>query len=134
MDVRGDFPILADNDLAFLDSAASSQKPQSVIDAMNNMMRRSYANVHRGAYRLSAEATDAYEGARAKVARLIGAASPHEVIFTRGTTTSLNMLAARWGGDRMDQGDNVVLSVMEHHANLVPWQFLKGVAICSFRT
>ncbi len=129
MDVRGDFPILADNDMAFLDSAASSQKPQSVLKAMDDMMRHGYANVHRGAYRLSAEATDAYEAARAKVARLIGAQSPNEVIFTRGTTTSLNMLAARWGGDRMDQGDNVVLSVMEHHANLVPWQFLKGIEL-----
>ena len=129
MDVRKDFPILAGNDLAFLDSAASSQKPEMVIQAMDAMLRSGYANVHRGAYRLSAEATDAYEAARAKVARFIGAASPAEVIFTRGTTTSMNMLAAKWGGDRLVAGDNIVLSVMEHHANLVPWQFLKGVEL-----
>ena len=129
MDVRKDFPILADNDLAFLDSAASSQKPEMVIQAMDTMLRSGYANVHRGAYRLSADATDAYEAARAKVARFIGAASPAEVIFTRGTTTSMNMLAAKWGADRLVGGDNIVLSVMEHHANLVPWQFLKGIEL-----
>lgn len=129
MDVRKDFPILAGNDLAFLDSAASSQKPEMVIQAMDTMLRSGYANVHRGAYRLSAEATDAYEAARAKVARFIGAASPAEVIFTRGTTTSMNMLAAKWGADRLVAGDNIVLSVMEHHANLVPWQFLHGVEL-----
>ncbi len=129
MDVRRDFPILASNDMAFLDSAASSQKPEAVIAAMDTMLRSGYANVHRGAYRLSAEATDAYEAARAKVATFIGAASPREVIFTRGTTTALNMLAAKWGGDRLDPGDNIVLSVMEHHANLVPWQFLKGLEL-----
>lgn len=129
MDVRKDFPILAGNDLAFLDSAASSQKPEVVIEAMDTMLRSGYANVHRGAYRLSAEATDAYESARAKVAQFIGAASPAEVIFTRGTTTSMNMLAAKWGADRLVTGDNIVLSVMEHHANLVPWQFLKGVEL-----
>ncbi len=129
MDVRKDFPILAGNDLAFLDSAASSQKPEMVIEAMDTMLRSGYANVHRGAYRLSAEATDAYEAARAKVARFIGATSPAEVIFTRGTTTSMNMLAAKWGADRLVAGDNVVLSVMEHHANLVPWQFLKGIEL-----
>ncbi len=129
MDVRKDFPILAGNDLAFLDSAASSQKPEMVIQAMDTMLRSGYANVHRGAYRLSAEATDAYEAARAKVARFIGASSPAEVIFTRGTTTSMNMLAAKWGADRLVAGDNIVLSVMEHHANLVPWQFLQGVEL-----
>lgn len=129
MDVRSDFPILASNNMAFLDSAASSQKPEAVIAAMDSMLRSGYANVHRGAYRLSAEATDAYEAARAKVATFIGASSPREVIFTRGTTTAMNMLAAKWGGDRLVPGDNVVLSVMEHHANLVPWQFLKGVEL-----
>ncbi len=129
MDVRRDFPILASNDMAFLDSAASSQKPEVVIEAMDTMLRSGYANVHRGAYRLSGEATDAYEAARAKVATFIGASSPREVIFTRGTTTAMNMLAAKWGGDRLVPGDNVVLSVMEHHANLVPWQFLKGVEL-----
>lgn len=122
MDVRGDFPILASGDLAFLDSAASSQKPRQVIEAMDEMLRSGYANVHRGAYKLSADATDAYETARSKVATFIGASSPSEVIFTRGTTTSLNALASRWGNDRSEPGDNVVLSVMEHHANLIPWQ------------
>ncbi len=122
MDVRGDFPLLTDPALAFLDSAASSQKPEAVIAAMDDMLRSGYANVHRGAYRLSAEATDAYEAARSKVAAFIGARDRREVIFTRGTTSSLNVLAARWGADRLGPGDRIVLTVMEHHANLVPWQ------------
>jgi len=121
-DIRSDFPLLADQGLAFLDSAASSQKPESVIMAMDVMLRTGYANVHRGAYRLSAEATDAYEAARTAVARFIGAADRREVVFTRGTTTSLNMLAMRWGADRLVSGDRILLTMMEHHANIVPWQ------------
>ncbi len=125
MDVRADFPILErqvhGRPLTFLDSAASSQKPVQVLEAMDEIYRRSYANVHRGAYQLSAESTDAYEAARRNVADFIGAKT-EEVVFTRGTTTSLNMLATRWGRDRLRPGDKIVLSVMEHHSNIVPWQ------------
>ena len=125
MDVRADFPILErqvhGRPLTFLDSAASSQKPVQVLEAMDEIYRRSYANVHRGAYQLSAESTDAYEAARRNVADFIGAKT-EEVVFTRGTTTSLNMLATRWGRDRLQPGDKIVLSVMEHHSNIVPWQ------------
>jgi len=118
---RSDFPIFDRGDLAFLDSAASSQKPNSVLEAMDEMYRVSYANVHRGAYELSAVSTDAYEQARQNVAAFIGAPA-EEVVFTRGATTSLNMLAFRWGRDRLKPGDKIVLSIAEHHANLVPWQ------------
>ena len=125
MDVRADFPILErqvhGRPLTFLDSAASSQKPVQVLEAMDEIYRRSYANVHRGAYQLSAESTDAYEAARRNVADFIGAKT-EEVVFTRGTTTSLNMLATRWGRDRLQPGDKIVLSVMEHHSNIGPWQ------------
>ena len=125
VDVRADFPILErqvhGRPLTFLDSAASSQKPVQVLEAMDEIYRRSYANVHRGAYQLSAESTDAYEAARRNVADFIGAKT-EEVVFTRGTTTSLNMLATRWGRDRLQPGDKIVLSVMEHHSNIVPWQ------------
>ena len=125
MDVRADFPILErqvhGRPLTFLDSAASSQKPVQVLEAMDEIYRRSYANVHRGAYQLSAESTDAYEAARRNVADFIGAKT-EEVVFTRGTTTSLNMLATRWGRDRLQPGDKIVLSVMENHSNIVPWQ------------
>ena len=118
---RSDFPIFDRGDLAFLDSAASSQKPASVLKAMDDMYRVAYANVHRGAYELSAVSTDAYEQARKNVAAFIGA-PPEEVVFTRGATTGLNMLAFRWGRDRLVPGDKIVLSIAEHHANLVPWQ------------
>ncbi len=120
-DVRSDFPLLADRPgLAFLDSGASSQKPRQVLDAMREFTENHYANVHRGAYRLSQEATVAYEGARETVARFIGAPDPSELIFTRGTTTGLNMLAA--GLTPRLAGRTVLITEMEHHANLIPWQ------------
>lgn len=122
--LRADFPILQNKRLAFLDSAASSQKPVQVIDAMVDLYRDHYANVHRGAYTLSVEATAAYEEARAKVARFINAASPAEVVFTRGTTTSLNTVAFGWGLYRLREGDRILLTIMEHHANVVPWQLV----------
>lgn len=118
-----DFPALAEG-LAYLDSAASSWKPTAVLDAMDGYYRRYCANIHRGAYRLSVEATEAYEEARVKVARFIGAAQPEDCIFTRGTTEALNMLVSSWGEDHVGPGDDVVLSIMEHHSNLVPWQQL----------
>lgn len=126
--LRRDFPILRreaeGHPVVFLDSAASAQKPGPVLDAMDRFYRSQYANVHRGAYRLSQEATGLYEDARARVAAFINAGSPEEIIFTRGTTTSLNGLASSWGYDHLGAGDRVVLSMMEHHANIVPWQLV----------
>ncbi|MFZ0625231.1 MAG: SufS family cysteine desulfurase [Acidimicrobiia bacterium] len=121
--LKTDFPILADGS-HFLDSGASSQKPTPVLEAMDRFARTSYANVHRGAYKLSVKATNAYEAARARVAAFIGAESPDEVIFTRGATTSLNMVAFGWAGEHLANGDRVVATEIEHHANLVPWQMV----------
>ncbi|MEX2423332.1 MAG: SufS family cysteine desulfurase [Acidimicrobiia bacterium] len=123
--VRKDFPIFDRETAAhFLDSAASSQKPRSVIDAMTDLAANHYANVHRGAYTLSLEATETFEVARRTVARFIGATSPDEVVITRGATTGLNMVAWGWGGEHLRPGDRILLSKMEHHANLVPWQMI----------
>jgi cysteine desulfurase / selenocysteine lyase len=121
--LKADFPIL-DGGLHFLDSGASSQKPIPVLEAMDRFARTSYANVHRGAYKLSVAATDAYEAARSRVAAFIGADDPREVIFTRGTTTSLNMVAFGWGQENLEPGDRILATVIEHHANLVPWQMV----------
>lgn len=125
--LRGDFPILAreinGKPLVYLDSAATTQKPQSVLDAMDRYYTQSNANVHRGAHTLAAEATDLYETARGKVARLIGA-SPSQLVFTRGTTTSLNHVAYGWGLNHLSEGDKIVITIMEHHANIVPWQLI----------
>ena len=126
--LRGDFPILDremnGRPLAYLDSAATTQKPVQVLDAVDTFYRTENANVHRGAYALSAQATDAYEGARAKVASFIGAGSANEVVFSRGATASLNHIAYGWGLDRLSEGDRVLLTMMEHHANVVPWQLV----------
>jgi cysteine desulfurase/selenocysteine lyase len=126
--LRSDFPILDremnGRPLTYLDSAATTQKPVQVLDAVDAFYRTANANVHRGAYALSAQATDAYEGARAKVASFIGAGSPDEVVFSRGATTSLNHIAYGWGLNRLSEGDRVLLTMMEHHANVVPWQLI----------
>ena len=126
--LREDFPILArevnGHPLVYLDSAATTQKPNQVIDAVDDYYRRINANVHRGAHTLAAEATDAYEGARAKVAGFVNAGSSNEVVFTRGSTTGLNYVAYGWGLNRLREGDRVVLTVMEHHSNVVPWQLI----------
>jgi cysteine desulfurase/selenocysteine lyase len=126
--VRADFPVLKreinGKQLAFLDSAASSQKPVSVLDAIDRYYRTNHANVHRGIYRLSEEATDAYEKAREKVAGFINAGSKKEVIFTRNTTESINLVAYSWARTNLRAGDEILLTVMEHHANLVPWQLV----------
>ena len=123
-----DFPVLQrrihGKRLVFLDSAASSQKPKQVLDVMDATYRNTYANVHRGAYQLSEESTAAYEEARGKVARFINAASRAEVAFTRGATTALNTVAFGWGLDRLQTGDKILLTMMEHHANVVPWQLV----------
>jgi cysteine desulfurase/selenocysteine lyase len=110
--------------LAFLDSGASSQKPRRVLDALEDYYRRYNANVHRGVYKLSEEATFAYERARGKVARFIGAQSHREVVFTRNTTEAINLVAQAWGGANLQPGDRILLTIMEHHSNIVPWQMI----------
>ena len=126
--VRADFPILSrrvnGKPLVYLDSAATSQKPAAVIDAMNDYYRRYNANPHRGVYAISEEATAAYEGARQRVARFINARSPKEVIFTRNTTEAINLVRYSWGRANIGAGDVILLTEMEHHSNLVPWQLL----------
>lgn len=121
--LKADFPVLS-NGVHFLDSGASSQKPISVLEAMDDFARTSYANVHRGAYKLSVAATDAYEAARERVASFIGASDSGEVIFTRGATTALNMVAFGWGLEHLGPGDRILTTEIEHHANLVPWQMV----------
>ena len=126
--LRADFPILDQEvrgrPLVYLDSAATSQKPTSVIRAMDDYYRHDNANVHRGIYALSERATAAYEGARVKVARLIGVSDPHTIVWTRNATESLNLIAYSWGRRHIGRGDVIVLTEMEHHSNLVPWQIL----------
>jgi cysteine desulfurase/selenocysteine lyase len=122
-DLRADFPAL-ERAGHFLDSAASSLKPRAVIDAMSEFAATDYANVHRGAYRLSLLSTERYEQARAAAARFVGAADPAEIVIVRGTTTGLNYVAAGWGGTHLGPGDLIVLTHMEHHANVVPWQMI----------
>ena len=120
---RSDFPAFAAGAGHFLDSAASSLKPQYVIDAMAEFAGTIYANVHRGAYRLSMESTDRYEAARVRLGGFLNT-RPEQIIFTRGTTTGLNMVASGWGGTHLREGDRILLTHMEHHANLVPWQMV----------
>lgn len=134
--IRQDFPILAerinDKPLVYLDSANSSQKPQQVISAMSQFMEHAYGPTNRSAYQLAAHATDLYEGARAKVAKFINAKSPSEVVFTKNATESLNLIVRSWATANMSAGDVVVLTHMEHHANIVPWHMLaaeKGIVL-----
>jgi len=133
--VREEFPILArqvhGKPLVYLDSAASCQKPWAVIEAMTRVMESSYSNVHRGLHSLANETTEAYEAARRSVAKLIHAGSVDEIVFTKGATEAINLVAASFG-QRLVEGDEIILSVMEHHANIVPWHFLrqaKGVVL-----
>ena len=135
-EIRAQFPILERDvhgkPLVYLDSAASAQKPLSVLKAMDDVYRGYYANVHRGLHMLSEESTDAYEATRAKVASLINAPSPDEVVFTSGATMSLNIIARSWGGAFLEKGDEILISVADHHANIVPWQMVaqeKGAVI-----
>ena len=127
-DIRKDFPILSrqvhGKPLVYLDSTASSQKPQAVIDAMSTYYQTYHANVHRGVYALSEEATAAMEKARIKVARFINARQGKQIIFTRNTTESINLVAYSWGGANIHAGDLIILTIMEHHSNLIPWQLL----------
>ncbi|HUE40594.1 MAG TPA: aminotransferase class V-fold PLP-dependent enzyme, partial [Chthoniobacterales bacterium] len=126
--VREDFPILRErvngHPLIYFDSAASSQKPRAVLDVVRNYYEHENANVHRGLHTLSARATEHYEKSRRRVADFIGAKSADEIVFTRGTTESINLVAQAWGGKFLRAGDVILLTEMEHHSNLVPWQLL----------
>jgi cysteine desulfurase/selenocysteine lyase len=126
--LRADFPILDQSihghPLVYLDSAATSQKPSLVIDAVNDYYRRYNANVHRGIYEIGERATAAYEAARASTARFLGVEDAHEIVFTRNATEAINLVAYSWGRRNISRGDVIVLTEMEHHANLVPWQLL----------
>jgi cysteine desulfurase/selenocysteine lyase len=127
--LRRDFPILArtvhGKRLVYLDNAASAQKPNAVLDAMQNFMTSEYANVHRGVHYLSAAATDVYEASRARLRRFLGATHDDEIIFTKGGTEAINLVASSYLAPRISAGDEIVLSVMEHHSNIVPWHFLR---------
>ena len=124
--VRRDFPIFENNPgLVFLDSGASAQKPAAVIDGVAEFYRRDYANVHRGVYRLSARSTELYEAAREKVRRFLNAADAREIVFVRNATEAINLVAYSWGQTFLKAGDEVLITEMEHHANIVPWQLLR---------
>jgi len=127
--VRKDFPILSETvynkPLVFMDSGASAQKPTAVINAMDDVYRHYYANVHRGAHYLSQQSTDAFERAREKVATFMNAATADEIVFTKNTTEAINLVADSWGHRFLKAGDEVIVSEMEHHANIVPWQLLE---------
>ncbi len=134
--VRADFPILTrtmhDKPLVFLDSAASAQKPRQVIDAVRDVYEREYANVHRGLYEISEAVTARYEGVRETIRRYINAGHTHEIIFTRNATESINLVVASYGRSFLQEGDEVIISELEHHANIVPWQMLrdeKGIVL-----
>ena len=134
-DIRAQFPILSreinGKPLAYLDNAASAQKPQAVIDALSHQMSHSYANVHRGLHTMANETTEAYEGARAKVAKFLGAPGPENIVFAKGASEALNLCAYGFAGE-IKPGDEIILTQMEHHSNIVPWHFLReryGVVI-----
>ncbi|MFO1129334.1 MAG: cysteine desulfurase [Rhodospirillales bacterium] len=127
--VQGEFPILSQSvhgrRLVYLDTAASAQKPRAVLQVMQDVYETKYANVHRGVHYLSQLATDAFEASRAKVARFVNAASPDEIVFVRGATEAINLVAASYGRSVLVPGDEIILSHLEHHANIVPWQLLQ---------
>jgi cysteine desulfurase / selenocysteine lyase len=127
-ELRLDFPILYQEvngkPLVYLDNAATSQKPLPVLEALQNYYRRDNANVHRGVHTLSSRATDAYEGARDKIAAFVNAASRQEIVYTRNATEAINLVAYAWGQSTLQPGDEIILSVMEHHSNLIPWQMV----------
>jgi cysteine desulfurase / selenocysteine lyase len=135
--LRADFPVFDElvngRPVAYLDSASSSQKPRQVLDAMRDFYEHSYANVHRGVYRLAERATAGYEAARGKVAAFVNAPSEREVIFTRSATEGLNLVAYAWGLDNLGPGDVVVVTELEHHSSFVPWQYVAGRTGAAFR-
>lgn len=122
LDIRKDFPIIENNKIAYLDSGATTQKPRQVIEAMDNYYENDNANPHRGAYKLSLKATEVYDEARTKVAKFINAEKSEEIVFTRNATESLNLIAYSYGMNNVKEGDKILISIMEHHSNLVPWQ------------
>lgn len=126
--IRAEFPLLTrevnGQPLAYLDSAASAQKPQAVIDAESRFYEHGYAAVHRGIHSLSAEATTQMENVRIQAAQFLNAASPEEIVFVKGTTEAINLVANSWGGSQLQPGDNIIITEMEHHANIVPWQMV----------
>ena len=124
MDIKEDFPIFKNRDIAYLDSGATTQKPKYVINAIDNYYEKNNANPHRGAYELSVQATEEYEGARKKVAKFINAKVPEEIIFTKNASEALNLIAYSYGLDKLKKNEEVVISIMEHHSNLVPWQYV----------
>ena len=140
MSWRSDFPLLVANPgLHYLDSAATSQKPEAVLDAIREFYVTSNANPHRGAYALSVAATDAYDGARQRLARFLGVADPDCLVFTRGTTESLNLVVTSWGRSNLSAGDEIIVTALDHHANFVPWQQLAksigaNLRICEMTT
>src|SRR3954454_15443843 len=127
--VREDFPALAmkvyGKPLVYLDNAASAQKPNVVLDRMTQAYKTEYANVHRGLHYLANAATEAYEGGRTKVAKFLNAKRTEEIIFTRNATEAINLVASSWGEPNIKAGDEIVISIMEHHSNIVPWHFLR---------
>jgi len=135
--LRADFPIFQQRfhgePLAFLDSAASTQKPRQVLDALREFYEHSYANVHRGVYRLAERATEAFEGAREKARAFVNASSTREIVFTRNATEALNLVAYAWGLDNLGPGDLVVVTELEHHSNFVPWQYVAQRQGAGFR-
>ena len=131
--IKADFPILSHEIkpgvyVTYLDSTATTQKPLQVINAMDDYYRKSNANIHRGIHHLAEEATALYEDARARIAKFINSPSSRQIIFTRNTTESINLVAHTWGKKNLQAGDLVILTEMEHHSNLVPWQLLAGEA------
>src|SRR6266566_5456767 len=124
--LRREFPIFTSHpDLVFLDSGASAQKPRSVIDGLAEFYRNDYANVHRGVYQLSARSTDRFEEARETVRAFLNAADEREIVFVRGATEAINLVAQSWGPAHLKPGDEIVISDVEHHSNIVPWQILR---------
>ena len=120
--IKKDFPLLENRNITYLDSGATTQKPIQVINAIEEIYKKNNANKHRGAYTLSIEATEAYESTRQKIAKFINAKHPEEIIFSKNATESLNLIAYSYGMDNLKKDDEVVISIMEHHSNLVPWQ------------
>src|SRR5213595_2563450 len=135
--LRSDFPIFEQQihgkPLAYLDSAVTTHKPRAVLDKLREFYETSYANVHRGVYTLSERATAAYEGAREKVARFVNAPSSREIVFVRGATEGLNLVAYAWGLDNLGPGDVVLVTELEHHSNFVPWQYIAERTGAEFR-
>ena len=123
-EIKKDFPLLNNSNIVYLDSGATTQKPQEVLDAIENYYKEENANPHRGAYSLSMTATEAYENTRSKIAKFINSSSPEEIIFSKNASESLNLLAYSYGLENISDGDEVVISIMEHHSNLVPWQMV----------